>query len=287
VNKYVTILIPCYNAEKYLLDLLNSIEKQTYKYLQIILIDDGSTDNSSKIFLNWANDVKNTKFKIEYYRIKHSNQSIAINEGLKYANGRYLTWVDADDVLENNAIEEKILFLTQNKEYQIVYNNATYYTENLKESNGLVFNQQIEESSLFEYVFRGYLPCLSGIFMMKLDILKQCYPKMEIPKSEAGQNLQLLLPPLSKFKCGYINKSLLKYRKYSESHSNKKRTFLESKKRIQDFYNLLLELIPYCDCSMDYIKIAEEYSRRESARLLKESANIGRKSYENRNRNIL
>lgn len=286
VNKYVTILIPCYNGEKYLPDLLKSIEKQTYRYLQVILIDDGSTDNSKNVFFNWVSSINDKKIKPEYHYINHSNQSAAINEGLKYVKGFYLTWVDADDVLEKDAIYEKVLFLTK-EDYQIVYNNATYYSEDLKEPNALVFNYKINEDYLFEYVFKGYIPCLAGIFMMKVDALKKCYPTMKVPESNAGQNLQLLLPPLSYFKCGYIDKSLLKYRKHQESHSNRKRTFLESKKRIEDFYNLLIELIPYCECSDDYRNLAKEYFKRENERLLKETANIGRKEYENRNCNIL
>lgn len=97
----VTIIVPVYNVENYLNRCLDSIIKQSYKNLDIILINDGSTDNSLKICNNYAkNDTRITVINIE-----NSGPSICRNIGLEKAKGGYISFVDSDDYIEKNFIE--------------------------------------------------------------------------------------------------------------------------------------------------------------------------------------
>ncbi len=97
----VTIIVPVYNVENYLYRCLDSIVKQSYKNLDIILINDGSTDNSLKICNNYAkNDTRITVINIE-----NSGPSICRNIGLEKAKGSYISFVDSDDYIEKNFIE--------------------------------------------------------------------------------------------------------------------------------------------------------------------------------------
>ncbi len=97
----VTIIVPVYNVENYLNRCLDSIIKQSYKNLDIILINDGSTDNSLKICNNYAkNDTRITVINIE-----NSGPSICRNIGLEKAKGSYISFVDSDDYIEKNFIE--------------------------------------------------------------------------------------------------------------------------------------------------------------------------------------
>lgn len=107
----VSIIIPIYNTAKYLDTCLNSILKQTYQNLEIILVDDGSTDDTSKIIDNYAKKNK----RIIVFHQKNRGQSAARNAGIKLATGDYISFIDSDDTVKPNFITELLE----------VYNNET------------------------------------------------------------------------------------------------------------------------------------------------------------------
>lgn len=97
----VSIIVPVYNTEQFLHQCIESIINQTYKNIEIILIDDGSTDKSGKICDEYAaNDNR-----IKTIHNSNSGVSIARNIGLDNANGKYITFIDSDDYVEKNYIE--------------------------------------------------------------------------------------------------------------------------------------------------------------------------------------
>lgn len=97
----ITIIVPVYNAKKYLRDCIESILSQTYHNLEIILIDDGSTDGSEKFVDDYAKSDK----RIKVVHQKNMGLSDARNTGLKHATSKYITFVDSDDRIEPNMIE--------------------------------------------------------------------------------------------------------------------------------------------------------------------------------------
>lgn len=100
----ISIIIPVFNVERYLPILLNSIENQTYKNYEVILIDDGSKDNSYMIMKDYSK--KNNRIKI--YQQENSGPGIARKNGYMKASGDLLFFVDSDDKLFNNKVLEKI-----------------------------------------------------------------------------------------------------------------------------------------------------------------------------------
>ena len=96
----ISIIVPVYNVEDYIDKCLRSIVNQTYKDIEIILINDGSTDSSGDICLKW----QEADNRIIYIKKKNEGQGAARNLGVKIAKGDYLTFVDADDWIEENAI---------------------------------------------------------------------------------------------------------------------------------------------------------------------------------------
>lgn len=90
-----TFIVPIYNAERYLSACLDSLLAQTAKELQIILVDDGSTDGSLAI----AKSYTDRDPRVELYTQPHAGQSAARNEGMRHAKGEYIAFVDADDSL--------------------------------------------------------------------------------------------------------------------------------------------------------------------------------------------
>lgn len=96
-----SIIIPIYNAERYIGKCLDSVIKQTYKNIELILIDDGSTDNSAQICKNYAK-IDN---RIKYYYKYNGGVSSARNVGIKNATGKYITFVDSDDYIAKDTLE--------------------------------------------------------------------------------------------------------------------------------------------------------------------------------------
>lgn len=101
-NDLITIIVPVYNVENYLRKCLNSIVKQTYKNVEIILIDDGSTDESGKICDEYIQ--KHTNLRVIHK--ENEGVSVARNLGISEAKGKYIIFIDGDDYIERKMIEK-------------------------------------------------------------------------------------------------------------------------------------------------------------------------------------
>jgi glycosyltransferase involved in cell wall biosynthesis len=103
----ISIIVPVYNVEQYLDKCIQSIVQQSYKNLEILLIDDGSTDNSSYICDSWAEKDK----RIKVFHLKNSGVSHARNTGLAVASGAYIGFVDADDWIDVDMYQSMIRYM--------------------------------------------------------------------------------------------------------------------------------------------------------------------------------
>ena len=127
----ISIIIPVYNAENYLEQCLNSIKNQTYKNFEVIIVNDGSKDNTEVICKRFSED--DSRFR--YFTKSNGGVSSARNFGLDNANGHYITFIDGDDWVEHNHLEILIKSITENNSdiaicsYKEFDNNIdTYYT---------------------------------------------------------------------------------------------------------------------------------------------------------------
>lgn len=100
-NDKISIVVPVYNAEKYVHRCINSLMSQTYRNIEIILIDDGSKDNSYAICKDYAK----VDSRVRVYTQKNAGPSAARNKGLELASGDYIAFVDSDDYVEKNIYE--------------------------------------------------------------------------------------------------------------------------------------------------------------------------------------
>lgn len=129
MNSKVSIIIPIYNSRKYLSTCINSILEQTYQNIEIIIIDDGSTDNSKKIVEEYIRENN----LIKYFYKKNGGVSSARNMGIEKATGKYLFFVDSDDMIEKDAIN-KCMELINEYDYLFVKrinNKAKYKNKNI------------------------------------------------------------------------------------------------------------------------------------------------------------
>lgn len=119
----VSIIVPVYNVEKYLNKCIDSIMNQTYKNLEILLVDDGSTDLSSKI----CNDYCKKDNRIKYLKQKNGGQSKARNYGLDVAKGKYICFIDSDDFVSTQMIE-CFVKLIKSGNYDVVFGKSIDYS---------------------------------------------------------------------------------------------------------------------------------------------------------------
>lgn len=119
----VSVIIPLYNAGEYLEETIQSVINQTYKNIELIIIDDGSTDNSLSIAQNYSNDF------ISVIQQVNLGASAARNHGLLLAKGEYIQFLDADDLLSPSKIEEQVKSLRKSPNY-IAVCNTIHFTEN-------------------------------------------------------------------------------------------------------------------------------------------------------------
>lgn len=100
----VSIIVPVYNAEKYIDQCVSSILNQTYRNIEVVLVDDGSPDNCPQICDNWS--LKDRRIKVVHK--KNGGLSDARNYGLDMANGQFVTFTDSDDIIECTMIEDML-----------------------------------------------------------------------------------------------------------------------------------------------------------------------------------
>ena len=130
----ISIIVPVYNAEKYLNRCINSIINQTYTNIEIILVDDESPDNSPKICDEWSK--KDSRIKVIHK--KNGGPASARNSGLKEAKGKYIGFVDSDDYIESEMYEKLYNSIKTNKSNIAVCNYVKEYR------NKKIHNKTIE-----------------------------------------------------------------------------------------------------------------------------------------------
>lgn len=175
----VSIITPIYNMEKYLVKCLDSIINQTYKSIEIILVNDGSNDNSLKICKDYAKKDK----RIILIDQKNSGVSAARNIGLEKATGDYLAFVDPDDWIELDAIEKMIEFAEKEKcdmaffDYKI--NNIIQKSNKVQ----LEYNNDTKKEFI-KLLISGDVPGYLWRLLIKKEVVKKCRFKLDLPMAE-------------------------------------------------------------------------------------------------------
>lgn len=258
----VSWIVPCWNGEKYLQTFLACVAAQTWRPLELIFVDDGSDDGTAAVFEQMRPQLEGAGISAVYCHVPHGGQAAAMNEGLSRATGELLTWSDADDFLLPRAVEAKALFLRDHPDYAMVRHDAWNYEDGILKSR-VCRPEHRGLEDIFPELFRETLYCYAGCYMMRKDLFLEAYPDGRIPVSLEGQNLQMLLAPASRTKCGWLDEALMVYRIHSNSHAHRQRSLPEMIARAQAFYELRMKILPHCQCD-------QEAYRREAAQILEQ-----------------
>jgi len=241
----VSVITPCYNGARFLSIFLDSLLDQSYKNIEFIFINDGSTDNTKKIFYSYVQRLKKKGYKVIY--LKHNNnhgQAAALNKGLKYFTGKYLTWPDADDILHKDNIRLRVEFLEAHKKYGMVVCESPILGKNL---TILKIRRRIRpkyDSNLFQDLLtENNVTFAGGAYLFRVSSFLQVNPEKEIYVARGGQNWQMILPMAYRYKCGYITERLYLIRNHPGSHSRKISGLKARIKRINEHENILLHTL--------------------------------------------
>jgi len=124
IHPEISVLIPCYNYGHFLADALNSVLGQTYRNWECLIIDDGSSDNSSEVAMRFQ--VLDSRFR--YIFQKNAGLSAARNTGIRESKGQLLQFLDADDGLASNKLAAQMQYLKEHPEAGLVFGDALLFS---------------------------------------------------------------------------------------------------------------------------------------------------------------
>lgn len=205
----VSVIIPTYNSAKYIIETINSIINQTVAPFEIIVVDDGSTDETGLLLESRFGD------KIHYIYQENRGPAPARNTGIRNARGNLIAFIDADDLWLPQKLEKQIIYLKDNPEIALVYTNLYLFSD-----------EGIKSPVKFRpHYGDGFLHLLRRNYIATSTVLvkKECFDKLglfdERPEIEAAEDYEMWLRISRYFKIGCIKEKLAKHRVSSLSHS--------------------------------------------------------------------
>ena len=204
----VSVIVPIYNVEKYLEKCINSLLSQTLEDIQIILVNDGSKDNSGNIAREYE---KNNKNRIIYVEKENGGLSDARNYGLKYATGDFIAFLDSDDYIEKNAYEE-------------MYNKAIEENADYVECDFIwEFPNKIRVDKQYPYKNKKEMLSFVRVVAWNKLIKRQLITdnNLEFPKGLRYEDVEFtykLIPFVNRF--AYVDKPFIHYVQREDSIAN-------------------------------------------------------------------
>lgn len=227
-NPKVSIIIPVYNWEDYLSDAIDSALAQTYNNIEILVINDGSTDN-------WATEkvAKSYGDKINYINKENWGVASALNLWIEKMTWEYFSWLSHDDLYTPDKVKEQVNFLKniENKDYIIPFSDYTFVDKNLKEINYVKIKYS-EKEFLYKLVINSFL---NGCTML---IPKKAFDEIWVFENElkTSQDYHLWFRMMKKYKFLNVWKSLVKSRQHAWQDSKSKvYQSMKERKELENF----------------------------------------------------
>ena len=206
MNDLVSIIMPSYNTEKFIKQTIDSVIAQTYTNWELIIVDDCSTDNSIQV-INNINDLRIKLFINE----KNSGAAISRNKALQEAKGKWIAFLDSDDLWSKDKLKKQIDFMESNN-YDFSYTNYIEINENNEELGIKVTGpKKITKHRMFNYCWPG---CLSVMYNAETIGL------IQIEDLKKNNDYAMWLKVIKQSNCYLLNEILAKYRIRKGSISN-------------------------------------------------------------------
>ncbi len=217
----VSVIVPCYQAEHYLLDCIDSVLSQTHNNIEVLLVDDGSTDNTKVIIEELA--LKDQRIKYIYQ--ENAGSAVARNVGVKAATGEYIAFIDADDLWPSYKLELQLKALDENEAYDcvcgidqhvpphFVLENSKFNSTNSPLSLNSPLVNQVRSGWQLNSVLKQTYFHINNLLLSKKVALKLKFNKT----LRRGQDSHYWLQLCHQFPVLYLNHVLSYYRIHPES----------------------------------------------------------------------
>lgn len=193
-NPFFSIVIPTYNRARFIGKTIDSLLKQTFEDFEIIVVDDGSTDNTKEIVSEFTDP------RVKYHWKENAERGAARNYGAKIAQGKYLNFFDSDDIAYLNHLQEAFKLIDD-------YKNLVVFALGYDISNemGELIRKREPFKDINKQLIHGNLLSCNGVFILRETALK--HPFSEIRELSASEDYLLWLQLASKFKIYFKNTS--------------------------------------------------------------------------------
>lgn len=268
MSEKVSILIPCYNGLKYLPACLDSVLSQTYDNIELVFINDGSTESVGELLHSYEEKFAQRGFELLYLEQDNRGQAAAINHGLRHFTGSYMMWLDSDDIIMPENVKKKVEFLELHPQYGFMLcQGLVVDADNTDKVIGSVRRLPPEGSdTLFEdLIFERNVVYGPGTALVRREAFERTFPTGQIIESPAGQNLQLMIPLAFYNRCGYIEDALFNYVKHPGSHFSRIQGERQWIERHEAFKNLIIEILDSLDFDASSV-----YSRDDKKKLIRQ-----------------
>ena len=157
IDNFVSIITPCYNGGKYISETIESVIRQRHKDWEMLIVDDGSKDESEKIIRRYVN----MDPRIRYIYQENAGSAAARNHGIKEAKGRYIALLDADDLWDENFLSEQLKFMKKKKaicvccSYRMIDEGSNILSKTTKSKAVITVD---------DMMVRNYIGCLTGLY---------------------------------------------------------------------------------------------------------------------------
>ena len=271
-NEFVSVIIPVYNSEKFMKESIESVLNQTYKQIEVIAINDGSTDNSQKILEQYSD-------KITIISQTNHGLAHALNVGIKKIKGKWFKWFSPDDILYPKAIEILVNEAKKLPDNTIIYSNWELIDEkgnklrdfsesNFNDLNCFDFNVRLLDGQLINV----------NTALVRYSLIKNgCTIRNASDPVVIDYDFFLRAGILFNTKFHLISKSLIKYRIHSEQHSHKNIVkSLSSLPKVKE--NILSELDE--SKKNEYLNAIAEYQQKKpiSIKTMEAGLNFAKKA---------
>jgi len=232
----VSVIMRVYNEEKYLSNSIDSILNQTYTNFELLIFNDGSTDNSSSIINSYHDD------RIRIYNSSTNGGHVRnLNKGIKESKGKYIAILDSDDISSKYRLEKQVDFLEDNESITVLGTQVELIDENSKHIHFKMLPTSVKE---LQYYALFFCPFIHSSVMMVSDVVKNYIYQ---PDFLIGEDYYLWANILSKYKGANLECCLVKYRIHPNNY-HKSDTNIAYKCLLQ-IYQLMLNdwKIPYTE----------------------------------------
>ncbi|MDP8315492.1 MAG: glycosyltransferase [Candidatus Celaenobacter antarcticus] len=229
-NIKVSVIIPAYNSAKFIREAVESVSNQTHKNLEIIIIDDGSTDDTKQIVQNY-ND------RIKYFYQKNEGAAAARNLGITKSTGDYIAFLDADDIWEKYKIEKQLSIITRYPEYKFVYCDVDFVNSNKKTIQNYPRKVEILKGDILLPFINKYFLLLPTIILDSKCISKIGYFNKNL---KVGEDFDFILRLTKNYK-GYGIGEKLYMRRIHKNSLSRQDYKLDSQNDISILKNFIKE----------------------------------------------